>query len=98
MTVDGAAQTVEDQAVAWDEIDWDQLARDFIDEKNFDQVDGPPRDQAELARLLGIFLKAASAAVSPETRRQLESLLRDGLIVFRDLLDRAIEHLDGIDE
>ena len=97
MTISGVAQAADQEAVTWDEIDWDQLAQDFVDEGNFDDQD-EHRDQAELARLLGIFLKAASDAVSPETRRQLESLLRDGLIVFRDLLNRAIEHLDGIDD
>lgn len=53
-----------------------------------------------LARLIELVGGLASEAMPPDTRRQVERMLRDLLIVLRDTIDRLIDRLDehGLDD
>lgn len=61
----------------------------------------PPRGDRQrttvdaLAHVFELLAGTAGEALPPETRRQLERVLRDLLVTLRDSLDRVIERLDG---
>lgn len=50
-----------------------------------------------IARLIELVGGLASEALPPDTRRQVERMLRDLLVVLRDTFDRLIDRLDEHD-
>lgn len=48
-----------------------------------------------IARIIDSMAALAGDALSPQTRRQVESVLRDLLVVLRDVINAMIERIDG---
>ena len=48
-----------------------------------------------ITRIIESLAGAAGDALAPDTRRQLEKLLRDLLVVLRDVIDAMIERIDN---
>lgn len=48
-----------------------------------------------ITRIIDSLATAAGDALAPDTRRQLEKLLRDLLVVLRDVIDAMIERIDN---
>lgn len=48
-----------------------------------------------ITRIIDSLASAAGDALAPDTRRQLEKLLRDLLVVLRDVIDAMIERIDN---
>ena len=99
----GAERNVDDVELEWEELDWDDLGFEPEDgdrlreawqriSRGYDRSGGGAG--AGLLRLIEIFGDAASEAVSPQTKRQLEHLMREFLIVLRDVIDRVIDNLE----
>lgn len=90
----------------WEELDWEELEFDDLgyEPADADRVReawrrinreyGRRGDLPGVVRMFALFNEVAGEAVSPETRRQLERVLRDLLVILRDVIDRAIERLD----
>ncbi|MBJ7347539.1 MAG: hypothetical protein JHC87_03085 [Thermoleophilaceae bacterium] len=98
-----ADRDVDDIELEWEELDWDDLGFEPEDgdrvreawqrlNRGYDRSGGGAG--AGLLRLIEIFGDAASEAVSPQTKRQLEHLVREFLIVLRDVIDRVIDNLE----
>ena len=90
----------------WEEIDWEEMGFEDLgyEAEDADRVREAWRrissqyerrgDLPGLVRIFDVIGEIAGEAVSPETRRQFESVLRDMLVLLRDVIDRAIERLD----
>lgn len=64
----------------------------------FGSATGGDRSAADLiARVIELLGGLATEALPAETRRQIERMLRDLLVVLRDTIDRLIERLDQHD-
>lgn len=98
-----AERDVDDIELEWEELDWDDLGFEPEDgdrlreawqriSRGYDRSGGGAG--GGLLRLIEIFGDAASEAVSPQTKRQLEHLMREFLIVLRDIIDRVIDNLE----
>lgn len=48
-----------------------------------------------ITRIIDTLASAAGDALAPETRRQMEKVLRDLLVVLRDVIDAIIERIDN---
>lgn len=88
--------------------DWDNPRADYDPYADFAtggaRAGGPGFGGADFAdrglvdaitRIIDSLASAAGDALAPETRRQLEKLLRDLLVVLRDVIDAMIERIDN---
>lgn len=103
----GAAGAGEERIESeWEELDWEELDYEDLgyEPEDADRVReawrrinagyGRRPDLPGLLRIFETFSDVAGDSVSPETRRAFERVLRDLLIIIRDVIDRAIERLE----
>lgn len=87
--------------VDWEELDWEELGFEPEDgdrvrdawHKFSERYEGRG-DLGSLVRFVELVGEVAGDALPPDARRQLERLLREFLVVVRDVADRVIERLD----
>ncbi len=90
----------------WEELDWEEMGFEDLgyEPEDADRVReawrrinreyGRRGDLPGIMRMFSLFNEVAGEAVSPETRRQFERVLRDFLVILRDVIDRAIDRLE----